>query len=51
MKTKMPLPREWVKKLIKELEKHASRDDCYDCKQLLRAMGLDPDLLPKDAKN
>jgi len=28
--------------LIKELFKHARRDDCYECKRLLKAMGLDP---------
>ena len=31
------------KKLLKELYKHAQRDKCYDCKQLIRKMGLDPD--------
>lgn len=34
---------EQARKLIKELYKHAQRDNCYDCKQLIRAMGLDPD--------
>lgn len=29
-----------AKALIKELRKHATRDDCYECKRLLRAMGL-----------
>lgn len=36
-------PREWAKLMVKELYKHAQRDDCYDCKQVLRKMGLDPD--------
>ena len=35
-------PREWSKALIKELLKHAQRDDCYNCKRLLKAMGLNP---------
>ena len=29
--------------LIRELFKHSHRDNCYNCKQLLRAMGLDPE--------
>lgn len=29
-------------KLVKELFKHARRDDCYNCKELLRSMGLNP---------
>lgn len=36
-------PRQWAEKLIKELRKHANRDDCYDCKQILKAMGLNPE--------
>ena len=36
-------PKAWAKDLIKELYKHANRDDCYDCKQILRAMGLNPE--------
>lgn len=28
---------------IRELIKHAKRDGCYECKQLLRAMGINPD--------
>lgn len=32
-----------VKLLIKELLKHAQRDDCFGCKHVLRAMNLDPD--------
>jgi len=35
--------RENAIKLIKELFKHSHRDNCYDCKQLLKAMGLNPD--------
>jgi len=27
---------EWVRKVAKELRKHADRDNCYDCKQLLK---------------
>ena len=30
-------------KLIKELFKHARRDNCYECKKLLRAMNLNPE--------
>lgn len=33
---------EQARKLVKEIYKHADRDNCYDCKQLLRALGLDP---------
>jgi len=33
-------PLENAKALIKELRKHANRDECYECKRLLRAMGL-----------
>jgi hypothetical protein len=29
---------DWSKKVIKELQKHAERDDCYECKQLLRML-------------
>jgi hypothetical protein len=28
--------REWLDNVVKELKKHAERDDCYDCKQLLK---------------
>ena len=38
----MKTPREWSKLLIKELYKHANRDGCFECKQILRAMGLNP---------
>jgi len=24
-----------MKKLVKEIQKHAERDDCYECKQLM----------------
>jgi hypothetical protein len=27
---------QWSKKVMKEIVKHAERDDCYSCKQLLR---------------
>ena len=33
-------PTQYAKMLIKELYKHANRDNC---KQILRAMGLNPD--------
>jgi len=36
-------PREWSILMMKELFKHAQRDDCFGCKQVLRAMGLDPE--------
>ena len=36
-------PTQYAKMLIKELYKHANRDNCYNCKQILRAMGLNPD--------
>jgi hypothetical protein len=36
---------DWTKKTVWELMKHAERDDCYTCKQLLRAMHIDPDKL------
>lgn len=36
-------PRQNARALVKELFKHAQKDDCYECKQLIRAMGLDPD--------
>ena len=36
-------PRDYAKKLIQELYKHANRDHCYECKQLLRKMGLNPE--------
>ena len=36
-------PKDYAKMLIKELRKHAQKDDCYNCKELLRAMGLNPD--------
>lgn len=26
----------WVTDTIKELQKHAEKDDCYSCKQLLK---------------
>lgn len=39
----MKTPREWSKLLVKELYKHAQKDGCYNCKQILKAMGLDPD--------
>jgi len=35
-------PMDWSKALVKELYKHATKDDCYNCKQILKAMGLDP---------
>lgn len=31
---------EQTKNIVRELIKHALRDDCYNCKQLVRAMGL-----------
>jgi len=37
-------PRQHTVSLVKELFKHARRDDCYNCKKLLEAMGLNPDL-------
>jgi hypothetical protein len=27
---------EWMSNVAKELQKHADRDGCYDCKQLLK---------------
>jgi len=36
-------PRHYAGKLVKELYKHAQRDNCYTCKELLRAMGLNPE--------
>lgn len=27
---------EWMLKLAKEIKKHAERDDCYECKKLLK---------------
>ena len=27
---------EWMLKVGKEVQKHAERDDCYECKQLLK---------------
>jgi len=27
----------WLDLTLKELQKHAERDDCYNCKQLLKA--------------
>lgn len=36
-------PRDWTKTLLKELFKHAQKDQCYTCRQILRAMGLDPE--------
>ena len=26
----------WAKRVLKELNKYAERDDCYECKKLLR---------------
>jgi len=28
--------KEWIDNVAKELKKHADRDDCYTCKQLLK---------------
>jgi len=42
-------PRYWSKALIKELLKHAQRDDCFDCKYILRAMGVNPESKEKEA--
>ena len=39
---------EWVKKTVREIRKHAERDGCYDCKKILRAMGVDPDEIQRD---
>jgi len=36
-------PREWVRILAKELLKHSQKDGCYNCKQILKAMGLNPE--------
>lgn len=36
-------PRHYAGKIVKELYKHAQRDNCYTCKELLRAMGLNPE--------
>ena len=37
----------WAVKVLKEVKKHADRDDCYACKQLLREFAerwnIDPD--------
>jgi hypothetical protein len=30
----------WSKKVIKELQKHAERDNCYNCKQLLTELAI-----------
>lgn len=35
--------KEILKKLVKELYKHADKDNCFGCKQLIRDLGLDPD--------
>jgi hypothetical protein len=32
----------WVVKIIKELKKHAEKDDCYSCKQLLKEPLIQP---------
>ena len=37
--------KDWTKKTVWELMKHAERDDCWSCKQLLRQMHIDTDNL------
>lgn len=32
-----------MKILLRELFKHAQKNDCYECKKILREMGLDPE--------
>jgi len=34
----MGTPKEWAIALVEELRKHANRDGCYGCKELLRQM-------------
>jgi hypothetical protein len=33
---------QWTLKMILEVQKHAERDDCYSCKQLLKAPNVKP---------
>jgi hypothetical protein len=33
---------QWTLKMILEVQKHAEKDDCYSCKQLLKAPHIQP---------
>ena len=33
---RMSVKKTWIDKTLKELQKHAERDNCYACKQLLK---------------
>jgi hypothetical protein len=39
---------QWSKKVIKELAKHADRDNCYQCKQLLAELATAYSVKPED---
>jgi len=39
---------QWSKKVIKELIKHAERDGCYQCKQLLAELATAYSVKPED---
>lgn len=47
--SKRPLE-DWSKKVIKELIKHADRDDCYSCKQLIATLAAAYGMTPEDFK-
>jgi len=42
---------EWINKTIKELQKHADRDECYDCKQLLKERFVEKYIKTKSDNN